>query len=325
MELQSSPSAKRMATRGLGSGSGWHRGAAAHPCAHLSEMPRIEVRDLRDPEEIVTYPFGVNHQVRLAGTVVSLDVQQPGWSWQEHIQPIVGTKSCEFHHRGVVLSGRLGIRTDAGEVAIIGPDQVFDIRPGHVGWVEGEEELVTLDWAGGAGFATPPSEGARVVATILFTDIVQSTALAQRMGDAAWKRTLALHDDTVRTVVANFRGREVETAGDSFLIVFDGVERAIRCGIALVGALARIEISIRVGIHSGEVAFEQDHAYGVAIHAAARILSLAGPGDVLVSEITRDLAEGSDGLKFVSRGRHALKGLDRERELFAVTSERRGP
>ena len=130
-----------------------------------------------------------------------------------------------------------------------------------------------VDWAGGAGFDTPPGEGARVMTTILFTDIVDSTVQARRKGDAAWKRTAAMHEDIVRTVLVRFGGREIETAGDSFLIVFDGAERAIRCGLELVDALAAIRVSIRVGIHSGEVALSDERVHGLAVHAAARVLA----------------------------------------------------
>jgi class 3 adenylate cyclase len=280
----------------------------------------VEVRDLGEPEAVVTYPLGANYQVRLAGTVVSRHVLQPGWSWEAHAQPLVGTASCELYHRGVVLRGRMGVRTDEGEEVVIGPNQVFDLPPGHVTWVDGDEELVMVDWAGGAGFDTQPGEGARVMATILFTDIVDSTVQARKKGDAAWKRTVTMQEDIVRTVLVRFGGREVETAGDSFLIMFDGAERAIRCGLGLVDALAAIQVPIRVGIHSGEVALSDERIRGVAVHAAARILAEAGSGEVLVSGTTRDLAEGAAGLAFESRGRYRLKGLEREHELFAATS-----
>lgn len=281
-------------------------------------MSPVEVCDLGEPEAVVTYPLGVTYQVRLAGTVVSRHVLQPGWSWEAHAQPSVGTSSCELYHRGVVLRGRMAIRTDEGEEVVIGPNQVFDLPPGHVTWVEGDEELVMVDWAGGAGFDTRPGEGARVMATILFTDIVESTVQAQKAGDAAWKRTLAMHEDIVRTVLVRFGGREVDTAGDSFLVVFDGAERAIRCGLALVEALAAIRVPIRVGIHSGEVELTGEQVRGVAVHAAARILGEAGSGEVLVSGTTRDLAEGAAGLVFDSRGPYRLKGLEREHELFVA-------
>ena len=227
------------------------------PAGRIAVSP-VEVRDLGEPEAVVTDPLGATYQVLLAGTVVSRHVLQPGWSWEAHARPEVGTASCELYHRGVVLKGRMGIRTDEGEEVVIEPNQVFDLPPGHVTWVEGDEELVMVDWAGGAGFDVRPGESARVMATILFTDMVGSTAQARKAGDDAWKRTVAMHDDVVRTVLVRFGGREVSTAGDSFLIVFDGAERAIRCGLALVEALAAIHVPIRVGIHSGEVALTAD-------------------------------------------------------------------
>ena len=263
-------------------------------------------------------PLGATGQVRLAQTVVSRHVLQPGWSWEEHARPSVGTPSCELYHRGVVLSGRMGIRMDDGQEVVVGPNQVFDLPPGHVTWVEGDDELVMVDWAGGAGFDPQSGGQARALATIVFTDIVGSTARASDAGDASWRRTVAMHDDVVRGVLPEFGGREIETAGDSFLIAFDNVESAIRCGLALVRALRAIQLPIRVGIHSGEVALAADGIRGVAVHAAARIVDEAGADEVLVSATTRDLVEGATGLVFESRGRFRLKGLHREHELFSV-------
>ena len=283
-------------------------------------MSRVEIRDLDEPEAVVSDPLGVSHQVRLAGTVVTRHVLQPGWSWVDHAQPVVGTDTCKLYHRGVVLSGRMAVRTDDGEELVIEPNQVFDLPPGHVTWVEGDDELVMVDWAGGAGFDPRPGERSRVLATILFTDIVDSTGHARDVGDASWKRTMEMHDDVVRNVLPTFGGREVETAGDSFLIVFDSAEAAIRCGLALVGAVAAIGLSIRVGVHSGEVAMTTDHVQGLAVHTAARVMAQAGPGEMLVSGTTRDLAEGATGLTFEPRGRRRLKGLEREHELFAAGS-----
>jgi class 3 adenylate cyclase len=280
----------------------------------------VEVRDFHRPEAVVSYPLSENQQVRLAGTVVSRIVLQPGWSWEEHARPMVGTTSCELYHRGVVLAGRLGVRTDAGEDLVIGPDHVFDISPGHVIWVEGDEELVMLDWAGGAGFGVAPGVGGlRAIRTMLFTDIVDSTGRAQRRGDLAWRHTLNMHDDVVRNVLSTFGGQEMGTAGDSFLVLFDSAEQAIRCALALIEALAAIDISIRAGIHSGEVILADEQVRGVAVHVAARIEAEAAPGEVLVSALTRELAEGGQGLAFEARGRHRLKGVEREHELFAVS------
>jgi len=281
-------------------------------------VSRVEVRDLDDPDVVVTDPLRASSQVRLAQTVVTRHVLQPGWSWEEHAQPSVGTPSCELYHRGVVLSGRMGIRTDEGEELVVGPNQVFDLPPGHVVWVEGEDELVMVDWAGGAGFDPQLGTEGRAMATILFTDIVDSTARAGAAGDASWERISAMHDDVVRSVLPGFGGREIETAGDSFLVVFDNVESAIRCGLALVEALSAIQLPIRVGIHSGEVVMSPDDVRGLAVHAAARIVDQAQAGEILVSGTTRDLAEGATGLMFESRGRFRLKGLEREHELFSA-------
>jgi class 3 adenylate cyclase len=284
----------------------------------------VEVCDLERPEAVVTYPLGATQQVRLAGTVVSRIVLQPGWNWQEHAQPIVGTETCELYHRGLVLRGRMGVRTDAGEERVIPPNHVFDIRPGHVTWVEGDDELVMVDWAGGGGFGVTPGAGLRSIATILFTDIVDSTRRAQREGDATWRHTIGMHDDVVRSVLVGFGGREMNTAGDSFLVLFDSAERAIRCGLALSEALAGIGISIRVGVHTGEVIVADEQVRGLAVHVAARIVAQADSGEVLISRITRDLAEGNRGLTFEVRGRYGLQGVEGEQELFAASSADQG-
>jgi Adenylate and Guanylate cyclase catalytic domain len=243
----------------------------------------VEVRDLGEPEAVVSFPLGATYQVRIAGTVISRHILQPGWSWEEHAKPEVGTNSCELYHRGIVIRGRMGVRTEDGERLILKPNQVFDIMPRHITWVEGDEELEMVDWAGGAGFNTQPGEDIRAMITILFTDIVDSTVLAREAGDVAWERTLSMHNDLVRSLFVGFGGREVNTVGDSFLITFDGAERAIRCGLALVEALAAIGIAIRVGIHSSEVVLRSDDIRGVAVHTAARIVGQAGAGEVLVS------------------------------------------
>jgi class 3 adenylate cyclase len=284
-------------------------------------MSRVEVRDLGEPEAVVRHQLGDTNQVRLAQTVVSRHVLQPGWSWEEHARSSAGTSSCDLHHRGVVLSGRMGIRTDEGEELVVGPNQVYDLPPGHVTWVEGEDELVMVDWAGGAGFDPQPGQ-ARAVATILFTDIVDSTVRARDAGDASWRGIVHMHDDVVRSVLPGFGGREVETAGDSFLVAFENAESAICCGLALVGALAAIRLPIRVGVHSGEVVVSEEKVLGLAVHAAARIVDQARAGEVLVSGTTRDLVEGATGLSFESRGRFRLKGLSREHELFSAGSSR---
>ena len=134
-----------------------------------------------------------------------------------------------------------------------------------------------VDWAGGAGFDPESGQEAPVMATILFTDIVDSTSGARRRR-RVMEADLSMHDDVVRSVLAGFRGRDIETAGDSFLVVFDSAESAIRCGLALVEALSAMQLPIRVGIHSGEVVVSDDQVRGLAVHTAARIVAEAGAG-----------------------------------------------
>jgi len=295
-------------------------GAERTSHATIRRVGRVLVRSLDEPDDVIRYPLGKNEVVRVGGIVVTRDVHQPGWRWDEHVKPIVGTDTCQFHHRGVVLSGRMGIGTDEGETVIISPNEVYDVAPGHIGWVEGDDELVTINWAGGAEWAAPADEEDRSLATVLFTDIVDSTRMAREAGDAAWRHRLALHDQTLRTIVTNYRGRAVESAGDSLLALFDGAARAVRCGLALSAASEAIGMPIRVGMHTGEVTASGDQVRGLAVHAAARVMAIAGSGEVLVSGTTRELSEGSD-LIFQTRGRRILKGLEGERELFAVRAE----
>src|SRR5262245_22970933 len=235
-------------------------------------MSQIQVRSFREPDETLTPPLGKSAIVRIGELTVEHGVLQPGWSWRQHVKPIVRTESCRFHHRGIVLSGQLGIRMDDGEEAIIGPDCVFDIPPGHDGWVVGDKPLVTIDWAGVEGWASAPAEGERILATILFTDIVESTALAQRIGDAAWRRTRALHDETVRSGPTRCRAGEDGTAGASSLPTSDGAAPAAPGGAALVAPTPAMSLRIRVRIHTGDVAVGRSGGVrGVAVNTASRV------------------------------------------------------
>jgi class 3 adenylate cyclase len=159
----------------------------------------------------------------------------------------------------------------------------------------------------------------RVLATVLFTDIVDSTRWAAEIGDRDWRALLDAHDAVVRAQLARFRGREVSTAGDSFLAVFDGPQRAIRCAMAIRDAVQALGIEVRAGLHTGECELRGDDIGGIAVHIGARVSALAGPNDVLVSSTLRDLVIGS-GLEFEDRGAHALKGVPGEWHLFAVAS-----
>ena len=166
--------------------------------------------------------------------------------------------------------------------------------------------------------ARPALLSDRVLATILFTDLVSSTERAQALGDAAWAALLSRHNEAVRGELVRFSGEEVDSAGDGFLAVFDGPARAIRCALEIRGALGVLGLDVRAGVHTGEVERRAgDKPRGIAVHVGARIMSFAGAGDVLVSATTRDLVAGS-GLEFEDRGEHELKGVEGPRRLFVV-------
>ena len=159
----------------------------------------------------------------------------------------------------------------------------------------------------------------RVLATVLFTDIVDSTRRAAEMGDRDWHALLDAHDAVVRSQLARFRGREVNTSGDGFLAMFDGPQRAIRCAMSIRDAVQALGVQVRAGLHTGECEIRGDDISGIAVHIGARVSALAGPNDILVSSTLRDLVIGS-GLEFDERGAYELKGVPGEWRLFAVAS-----
>ena len=157
----------------------------------------------------------------------------------------------------------------------------------------------------------------RILATVLFTDIVDATGLAARLGDRNWKALLDRHHEIVRGELARFRGREVDTAGDGFFATFDGPARGVRCALAIRDVLRSIGIEIRAGLHTGECELIGDKIGGIAVHIGARICGCAARDEVLVSRTVRDLVVGS-GLEFTSAGHHRLKGIESEWELLRV-------
>ena len=171
------------------------------------------------------------------------------------------------------------------------------------------EELVTGE---------RPTPGVdRVLATVLFTDIVGSTDRARELGDRPWAELVARHDAAVRRELQRFQGREVDTAGDGFLATFDGPARAIRCAVAARESVRPLGLELRAGLHTGECELSGDKVRGIAVHTGARVAALAAPGEVLVSSTVVDLVSGS-GIAFEERGEHELKGVG-ARRLFAVT------
>jgi class 3 adenylate cyclase/pimeloyl-ACP methyl ester carboxylesterase len=168
------------------------------------------------------------------------------------------------------------------------------------------------------------TEPDRIVATVLFTDIVGSAGLAAELGDQRWRDLLENHNQTIRGLLARHKGRELDTAGDGFFASFEAPARAVNCGVEIVRAVNALGVGVRVGIHTGECELIDDKIGGVAVAIGARIAGLAEAGEVLVSETVKSLVAGS-GLEFVNRGTYALKGLDGTWPLFAVSPRLSGP
>jgi DNA-binding NarL/FixJ family response regulator len=161
------------------------------------------------------------------------------------------------------------------------------------------------------------SDPDRILATVMFSDIVASTKRAAQVGDRRWREMLDRHDNLVRELLAAHGGQEINTTGDGFLALFDAPTRAIRCAVAIRDQLRALGIEVRIGLHSGEVELRGDDVGGIAVHIGARVTASAAAGDVVVSSTVRDLVAGS-GMGFLDRGRHALKGVPGRWRLFAV-------
>jgi class 3 adenylate cyclase len=182
--------------------------------------------------------------------------------------------------------------------------------------VDAVREFVTGAWEEGAWEEAEPD---RVLATVLFTDIVGSSEKAASLGDRGWRDLLERHHAEVRRQLVRFRGKEVDTAGDGFFASFDGPARAIRCASAIVESMPKLGLEVRAGLHTGECELVDDKVAGIAVHTGARVASQARPGEVLVSSTVKDLVAGS-GLAFQDRGAHELTGIPGEWRLYAVES-----
>jgi class 3 adenylate cyclase len=280
-------------------------------------MRVISSKSFDQPDEFLSRPKVVKRSVTVGKTYVARTEYEPGWRWSREMKPTADTSSCRHHHRGVVLSGRLHVVSDAGGERIMAPGDAFDIPPGHDAWTLGDEPCVTIEFQSAQDWGKPPEPGERVLATLLVTDMVGSTAVAARLGDAAWKELLAHHHDGVRRHLDRFRGAEVDTAGDGFLARFDGAARAVRCASSILESARLDGIELRAGIHTGEIERQGEYWRGVAVHIADRIAALARPGEVLLSAATASILEGS-GLSIIDAGHQELKGLAERRQLFRL-------
>lgn len=249
---------------------------------------------------------------------VSRDVHAPGWRWSKDVKPIVGTEWCQLRHIGYVLDGRLRVALEDGYEFEVGKGDVMMIPAGHDAWVVGDEPFESIGWSGVRGWLGSLEAGLeRVLVTLVMTDIVGSTSRARRLGDRAWGELLAQFVEGARDTIAHYRGQLVELTGDGVLARFDGAVRAVHCAGALRFAAAELELPIRAAVHTGEVEVAEGNLRGVALHESARILALAGEGEIIVSATTRALIS-DPGIAFHDWGRHELRGLEGTYQLYRL-------
>src|SRR5829696_3102323 len=247
-------------------------------------MPKLTAANLGDPAHQRPIGRGVGRMNPIGPLVVGRAQLQPGWRWSEDLRPIVGTESCMVHHLQVLLSGRLGVRMDDG-------DEAVDI----------------LDISGNVEDFGLPAATSRAVATLLMTDIVDSTANLARTGDKVWRQTLGDHDRLVRSELRRAQGREIATTGDGFLAEFTSAGGALGCALRIRDGIRSLGIEARFGVHTGEIERAGDDVRGLTVHTAARVMSTAGPSEVLTTMITRLLCAAGPFI-FEDRGDRQLKG-----------------
>jgi class 3 adenylate cyclase len=232
-----------------------------------------------------------------------------------HVLPAIRVPTLVLHR-----SGDLAISPEAGRyIAAHIPGAKYVELPGadHLAFVGDSDRIVDEVEEFLTGSRSSEAEVDRVLATVLFTDIVDSTKRAAALGDRPWRALLDRHDEIVRQQLSRFRGREVKNLGDGFLVTFDGPARAVRCASAIAESVQPLGIAVRGGLHTGEIELKRDDIGGIAVHVAARVVAMAEPGETLVSSTVRDLVAGS-GLRFDDRGFHALRGLPEEVRLYSA-------
>lgn len=281
-------------------------------------MARLQRRRFSESDDVRVIPHGKIDVVALDDRVIGRMTYEPGWRWSVDVRPIAQTHLCQFHHVGVTMSGRLRVQMQDGVELEIGPSEVFEIPPGHDAWVVGDEPWVSIDFEAMRGYARAQGDAVRrVLSSILFTDIVDSTARAVAQGPARWREVVSRHNEIAERVIEAHDGRLIKTTGDGVIALFDSAERAIRAGSRFADAVRSLDIQIRAAVHTGEIELVAGDVRGVAVHVAARIMSLAPQDDVVVSATVHDIIDGTD-LVFEDYGLHELKGLPGPRQLYRL-------
>jgi len=275
-----------------------------------------KMKSLRSPDDIFRAEKILERSVQIGEQTIGRATVQPGWRWSVDLKPTVGTQWCTFRHVGLVLSGRLHVLMEDGRELEAGPDDVMDIPPGHDAWVVGNEPFETVEIAGIYGFGRPVP-GETYVTSVLITDVVDSTATLERLGEPEWRRVQAAHYEQMRRILDRHRGVEVTTTGDGMLATFDSAARAVRAAAEIHEGAERLGIRIRAGIHTGEVEPVPGNVRGLVVHLAARIAAAASPGETLVSSTVREMTTAPN-MAFEDRGSHDLKGISAARQLYSV-------
>lgn len=281
---------------------------------------RLQRRRFTDARDVRSIPRGRIEVVELDDWVVGQMTYEPGWRWSVDVRPIAGTDTCQYHHLGLTLSGRLRAQMSDGTELEIRPGDVFEIPPGHDAWVVGDEPWVSVDFEAMRTYGKQhDARDERTLASIVFTDIVESTRRAEELGTERWRNLVGEHNRKAATAIDRHRGRLVKTTGDGVLAQFDGAERAVRGAAAIRDAANTLGLAIRIGVHTGEVQEIAGDVRGIAVHTAARIMAVAESGEILVSATVMDLLDAS-GLTFEDAGLHELKGLHGARQLYRLAA-----
>lgn len=281
-------------------------------------MPRLQCKSFATPDEVRDFQRGRVEVVRLDEIAIGRFALHPGWRWAVDVAPTVHTTSCENRHVGYAISGTLQVTMNDGTRLVIRAGDAYEIPPGHDVEVIGADPWESIEVASAHTFGLAPEQyGERVLATVLFSDIVGSTQTLERLGDHAWAAVLREHNERIRAAIDRFRGREITSTGDGFLALFDGAAKAVRAAALMDPAVAELGIRVRVGLHTTEVEIVGGQPRGVGVHAAARVAALAGAGEVFLSGTTHDLLEGA-AFSLESRGEHELKGLTGARTIYAL-------